>query len=457
MPNRDFLPREQSATAVPLGILLGIFALLALGGGASRSSALSLLYVRPALLLGLLVLLTLPHRMDMRGIRPFLILLGLFAGWMLIQLVPLPNGLWRALPGHDSWIAADMLTGGRPWRPIALDPDPTLNALIALLTPLAVLVALGMMSRDARSVAPAIIIAISTAAALVGLVQVATNSGPFYAVSFPSPSGLFANRNHQALLLAVGIPFAALWATRRDALQLPQAARAGAGALCILLLAGMIVVTGSRAGLLLGLVGILSLPLVIPSRYLRGRHARLAAMAVAATMLFVGVILYFGRAQAIDRLFAMQSLSAEARVEYLPVTWSILRDFFPFGTGVSVFDPIYRAYEPDAALHTTYFNRAHNDWLELVLGGGLVAGALLTALVAILLRAVARGVADPDARPWIAAGGAALLQIALASLVDYPLRTPLMAGIFTLVAVLVAAPPAALPRNRRAPRPDGRG
>lgn len=437
-------PGKRWIGHVPFVVLLCSFCGLAFLGGSSRPDTFALVALRPILLAALFCLAILPQTFDARTLRPLLILLGLFATWIVFQLVPLPSGLWSALPGHQRFVMADSLIEATPWRPISLVPDVTFGALVDLLVPLVLLIALGMSGPRGRRVAPEIIIAVAMLGVFFAVVQSLTGSGPMYRVSYPTISGIFANRNHQALMLAIGIPFAALWVRDGGLLRVPTNVRMMVGGLCILLFLGTILITGSRAGLVLGMLGLVAVPGILPTTWLRDRRIWSISVALVA-MLFAGII-YFGRAQSVDRLMTMQGTGGEGRIEFLPITWTILRDFFPFGAGISVFDPIYRVYEPDWALHTGYFNRAHNDWLDLVLGGGAVAAILALALCIVLARAVANGFKQREQRYSTIAAATALLQIAIASGVDYPLRTPLLSGVFTLICVLLFVPSG--PRQR---------
>lgn len=428
---------------VPFATLLCVFSALALFGGSSRPDTLALIVLRPILLLSLLCLAILPQSMNARPLRPLLILLASFAAWIVFQLLPLPAVLWQFLPGHQRFVTADALIAAMPWRPISLVPDITFGALVDLLVPLVLLIALGMSGTRGRRVAPEIVLAIAMLGVVFALTQSLTGIGPMYRVSYPTISGIFANRNHQALMLAIGIPFAVLWVRQGGLLRVPTSVRAIVGGLCVLLFLGAILITGSRAGLGLGGLGLVAVPFILPTGWLRDRRVRWAsATLVAVVALLVASIVYLGRAQSVDRLMTMQGISGEGRIEFLPISWAILWDFFPFGAGISVFDPIYRVYEPDWALHTGYFNRAHNDWLDLVLGGGVVAAMLVLALCAVLGRATLRGVTQRDHRNVTVAAATALLQIAIASFVDYPLRTPLLSGVFTLICVLLLIPAA---------------
>ena len=97
---------------------------------------------------------------------------------------------------------------------------------------------------------------------------------------------------------------------------------------------------------------------------------------------------------------------------------------------------MFRMSEPFNLLKPTYFNHAHNDWLEVVLDAGLAGMLLLAATVTWWGWA--------SARAWRARGGgsnalpklgsAILLLIMISSLFDYPARTPTMMMVIVLAA-----------------------
>jgi O-antigen ligase len=90
-------------------------------------------------------------------------------------------------------------------------------------------------------------------------------------------------------------------------------------------------------------------------------------------------------------------------------------------------------------LKPTYFNHAHNDFLEIVLDGG-VAGLLLLLLAFVWWIVAAVGAVRaplPSALPG-RTGAAILLVVMIASIFDYPARTPLMMAIIVIAATWLA-------------------
>jgi O-antigen ligase len=153
----------------------------------------------------------------------------------------------------------------------------------------------------------------------------------------------------------------------------------------------------------------------------------------------VALAVFFGRAEAVNRLVGMYGAGDEARISKLPEVLQIARDFFPFGTGMGSFDPVFRGYETVQDLDLTYFNHAHNDLAELALTGGLPALLILIAFITWAMRSAAGALSMAHAE-FQRLGAVIVALILFASLVDYPLRTPLLSAIFTLAVVWLRAP-----------------
>jgi O-antigen ligase len=123
----------------------------------------------------------------------------------------------------------------------------------------------------------------------------------------------------------------------------------------------------------------------------------------------------------------------------LPEVLEMIRLHMPWGSGIGSFQAVYAIHEPNELLRGFYMNHAHNDWLEVVMTGGLPAALILAvALGGIAMRVprLLRGVAgDGEATLMGRLGLAVLMFFALASITDYPLRTPALLC-FAVVAVL---------------------
>src|SRR5690606_29945102 len=99
-----------------------------------------------------------------------------------------------------------------------------------------------------------------------------------------------------------------------------------------------------------------------------------------------------------------------------------------------------RIAEPTGLLSLNYFNRAHNDLLEVVLDAGLAGLLLLIAAVGWWLWMSVRAfrVKDGSAGLLPRLGSAMLLLVIVASAVDYPARTPMIMSLVMIAAVWLA-------------------
>lgn len=460
------------ATSGPFrAICLLLVAAFLLGGG-SRGDITSLIVLRP---LAVLILGYGLAGLQLSHIRANRFLLGMGLAVLALpalHLLPLPPAWWGSLPGRDLVTAIDQAAGlGQVWRPLSLAPDATLNALEALLVPFAVLV-LGVRldARELRQLVGVVLI-LGGISAVLGLAQVLDGKNLslyFYTVTNDGMAvGLFANRNHQALLLASLLPLLAVWADAGDTAETEDDRhRAGAaklfGLLAGLALLPLIMITGSRAGLLLAAIALALIAVLFwrkrasrPGAASRATNDLLAranaALPIGLAAICLGVValtVWFGRAAAWQRLFA-SAPGEDMRFLIVPTVWAMIRSYLPLGTGIGSFERVYQVHEPDRLLEPTYMNHAHNDWLELILTGGLPALVLLiVAIIAYLLRArhlqARRFEPCPELRlAWL--GMVVILLAALASLGDYPMRVPSLSCFFVVAVLWTCCP---LPKNR---------
>ncbi len=439
VPQRSSTRDVLAVTAVVLFWLACV-----LFGGSSRVEVVLVLPLRLVSVASLATLVLLARRADWRRVRAPLLLLGAFAATIAIQLVPLPPALWHALPGRAAFAPALALAGADArWMPVSLTPDRSWNALLALLPALVAITGYAVLGASARRRTLEGFIAGGLLSALVGVLQLAggeDSSLYWYPVSHTGfPIGFFANRNHQAALLAALLPALRAWSlTRKPPAGQPWAVKVSATA-AVLFVLPMILLTGSRAGLALALVGAIGAWLVEPRWASRsGRRARAGWIAPAIGAGVVGLLalmLLLGRATAFQRLVHDDPVLADPRFNFLPEVLSLVRSSFPVGYGFGSFDSVFRSAEPYSQLRQVYVANAHNDLLELAMTGGvpslLVLAALLGWCAVRLARVSPLHGAASDMRV-ARAGGVVIVIFLLASLVDYPLRTPLAGALFAL-------------------------
>lgn len=476
------LHRPSPAFAVTCLLLLAAFAL----GGSARGDVPAVIALRPIAIAALGFGLWRLRPAHLAAHRFLVVFAAVALAVPMLHLVALPPWLWTNLPGHGLLADIDRGAGlGQLWRPLSIAPEATRNTLFAQLVPLAVLV-LGVQlnERELFRLLPVLLVvgAISATIAVGQAVSGADIPLQLYSTSTDrSAVGLFANRNHQGLLLAMMFPMLASVASMALAAALPaaplRASRAGTPrALFVPLLAAasglclvpLLLITGSRAGLLLGLAAILTIPLLVvrqapgkawfgrqfsgerafnsrrpPARRGKALNALLSvAVPVAVSAIVLGAAYLSGRTEAFDRLRS-SSIADDLRLRALPTIWSMVGHYWPTGSGAGTFEKAYFVAEPDGLLGAVYMNHAHNDWLEPVLTAGLAGLALIVAAVAAFAWRTYQAVSALKQMPtesskstqfvWL--GLVMILLCALASLSDYPLRVPSLACVFVVAAL----------------------
>lgn len=434
-PRLPLHPQPTGWTARLKWAIFGLFTLfLVFGGGTSRADSTLLPALRSLGVVALMAAFAAPTPGGSSQWRPLAIFASLAAMSVAIQLIPLPPALWQALPGRDIAKAGGKLVGLHGiWRSLSLTPDETLNALLALTPVIAIIGVLRCVrSRDQANVVfvLAVVLLISC---LIAVLQIAAGeSSPLrlYALTTEdSAVGLFANRNHQAAFLACGFPVATSLAFHHPNVRLTSGARVTALICAGLLLGLLLLATGSRAGLFLGCLStFLSLALLVPHG---GRGGLWPFAATGGMTVAIGLLVMYG-----DRFATIRRLSikfgSDLRFDTLGDVIRLLHDYFPAGAGYGSFTAVYQIAERRELLSPSYLNAAHNDFLQLGIEGGLPAYLLLALFLVWWVKRVHHNVnaASPMRHPFASAGFIITLVLMLASLVDYPLRTPLLGAVF---------------------------
>jgi O-antigen ligase len=411
-------------------------------GGASQGHALRLALVELASL-PLLVLAT-ARVIDTGLWREHRFVLGLLAVVVaipLIQAIPLPPAVWTGLPGRDQMVLALELTGTQPgWVPLSIAPDRTWGSALALAPPAAALLAVLTMSPIQRERVVQFCIAATIAGILLGAAQLASGGERFYLWDWTEAGrvrGFFANRNHLASFLLVALPFALISAAatlrRRDR----RTATLWFGAL----FAGLVVVAlaaiRSRAGITMFAPVLLISLLAAWIAAGRGRPG-------PGLLVLVGSI---GAALTVVAVLALPPILArfdtegapEVRFERWPLIAETAQTYLPLGSGVGSFDAVYRSVEPLEELDSTFFNQAHNDYLETWLEAGWLGIGLILAFLIWYARRCWTAWKAPPSGDWDLqrAASIGIGVLLLHSIVDYPLRTATLAVVFALCCALL--------------------
>ncbi|WP_162789508.1 O-antigen ligase family protein [Altererythrobacter sp. ZODW24] len=437
-----------------LGLLAFLLFAFILGGG-SRYDILSLPILRGGAILFAAAALYSITRSDLSAYRSLVILFGMYTLWMIIQLIPLPPGIWTAMPGRELEVQAAEAVGlAQPWRPINTVPWRGTNALLALTVPWALILIAARTQLSRQNPIYLAIACIGIFSAVMGFLQIlGPPSGPLYPyriTSGDSANGLFSNRNHHAAFLACCLPMITLLVLQKTQSSEKKRTPKGRGlkidpsiiiaAMAAFLIVAGILTTGSRGGMLVGILAIVaSFGLFITDNRRRGaltgRKFGAILFGFGGIMTLAMIAGYVRLNVGVQRLTELDQ-SSELRFKVWQPIANIAGQYIPLGSGFGSFVEVYEISEPEALLGPSYLNHAHNDYLEVAMTGGLPALAILAVAMVLFLRTTwrtlrsARGVLVDRTLALMSAINIAIL--AIFSLFDYPLRTPSLSAFFVL-------------------------
>ena len=417
-------------------------------GGSSRYDVMQNALMQPLAWLVAGFALVLAAREQLRQLKWPLVFLLALCLITVLQLLPLPYGMWTGLPGREPLADIATAIGNDSARPLSMVPSRTFNAAAALGIPLAAFFVIAAIGR--RAVIPVLVAIVALAAANSALAFLQFASGfaeatyPYAVTNLGEPVGIFANRNHSAVFNALALLVIAFLATRAERRQF-----AGAD---VLLWAtyGLIFLTipmnGSRAGLLCTGIATAATAWLV---YRAGKVAQaapgaksqhgLARMLPAAVILIfavgmLGLFMFSDRLVAFERTVESNPLE-DLRFKILPILGDMITGYFPLGIGFGAFEDVYRIHETGDLLRPNYLNMAHNDWLQWLIEAGLPGIVLLLGFLGWLAWHLRRLKKLDEGFFVLGLAGAAI--IAIASYFDYPLRTPIfqVAGVWFVCAL----------------------
>jgi O-antigen ligase len=392
--------------------------------------------------------------------RPLAIAMGVLVIYPLVQLVPLPEALWRLVPGHAEYATVlERFAGGdtaRVIRAISIVPSATEAGWLALLPPLACFLAV---QRLMPGHVVRLLLAMTIFAgleALFGLLQVrAGRDSIFYVLSdvaFGTASGTFVNHNHFAAMMAMMLPvivgllvYTIRYGRRRvrppafafDPDTLSQRIVVFLAAVLMLL---ALFFSGSRAGIATALAG-LAFSSVLLARTRAGlKHANL----IVAALVIAGIIVagLIGLSPLLSRITPEQlGLSGQGRIALSAATLRAAIDFLPFGSGLSTFADVFPRYQVE--VFGGFIDHAHNDYLQFFMETGLAAPVVVALGLASYVMRMAELLRRETTRSFIVlqiAAGVGLLPMILHSMFDFAIHMPANAMWFAALAGVMFHP-----------------
>ena len=387
------------------------------------------------------------------GLRAIALPAGLFAAvafWTFFQILGWPH----SAVAHPIWeMAAGAL--GRPTEgSISVNPDLTNLALLRLLTAAAVFWTALQLCRNGLRATLLVksLAAIGCAYAAYGLIalSVPVVRLPWLedAVKSDTVSSTFINRNSYATYAGLGLMAIAglairLYgyqvmerATRRLAIAAAIETAGGKGAALLgagFLISVALLLTGSRGGVSAAGLGLFVLAVLASKR--RKRRAMLSVAIILGSLSVAALLFVFGD-PLVDHLRERGISDTNRLSVYLLTIRSIIDSPF-LGNGYGAFVDVFPMYRDRSLSVYGIWEQAHDTYLEIFQGLGLVFGSMLLMSVFLLvlrcLNSAMRGRENATA-PCVAAAAAFLVGVH--ALVDFSLQIQAVA--LTFAAILGA-------------------
>lgn len=446
------LPKAANSK-FPFLLLIAFLTVVFATGGSARNDAVQTVFLYPVSLAFLGCAMLTIQRHHIADNISLLCLIAAILALPALHLVALVPSLTESASDTAYFIfqsrspIADVVATGTPLTPSSAGGWHSVQTLVIPLT----VTLLGIqIDKEKKFFILSFLIFLSTMSGLLGLLQsISSPTAPiyFYQVSNSGAAvGLFANRNHAATLLACLFPMLSAYASS-DHISAGENRRqrliaAGIG----VILVPLILVTGSRSGLLMAVVGLVGAALIYraPVKFQSPMHGRITKTrdlrGFLAAFVAIGLALttfLLSRAEAVERIFN-QDVS-ESRAEFLLVSQKIFYDHFPWGVGPGTFVETYQFIEPTYLLDPSYLNRLHNDWAETALTFGAPGIIILfVGLLSYCRRSYRLWSISASSRRSLKLGRMASIAlgiIGLASFSDYPLRTPIIMAVTAVLTL----------------------
>ncbi|SFN31944.1 O-antigen ligase family protein [Dokdonella immobilis] len=376
----------------------------------------------------------------------------------LLQLLPIPDWLWN-LPLARRPLLQDLEAAGivAPDRRWSLTPGATERDLWFLLPGLALFFCALAVRRSAWRPMLWLVVGLALANLLFAAAQFAAGKDSIlnpYPDFAPAWGGIFANTNHQADLLVIGLMLALMflahaWRRSRETGHFGVAFVVPA-TLALMFVAALPVV-GSRAGVIVAMIMLMGVTLGSGLARLRAiRESR--TLQIGALLSVVVFVIGLQAAVGWLRIDAGDPTVKYPRSRMLIETLRVGAEHAPLGAGVGGFMPAYQQGARNEGLMNVYVNNAHNDYAQWWLEAGIAGIAITLLALGVLVSTLIRLLRLPPGSGTRSSGLAAMMGIGvivLHSMVDYPLRTQALMAIFAVLAGIAVAAASAEPVSPR--------
>ncbi len=383
---------------------------------------------------------------DWRPVAWGLVGVSAVMAWMVIQAVPLAGAFPRLLFLTGRSGAVDT------FRTISVDPAATLTAIVRFATPalLGFVALVAYLDREGARRASRLLDIVILVASLIsayGLFALHFGSGQPALVASPDYAGFltgtFVNRNTAATYLSIALVACLARFLEMAAQPLPAGTRrrqaprersfGGVYIVAAAFLATAVLSTGSRAGMVAGLLGIAA-TLAVGARGVLRSGGR-TWIVIAGGVVAVAVVAVLAAGSVLERIGEGQ-VSDDIRFAVYANTLDMIEDRPFLGHGAGSFATLFPLYHgPDVPSERVWLS-AHNSYLQAAAELGLPALAvMLLVLSGAFVNVLANALSPRAASVSVAAVGA-FVVVAVHSLLDFSIQIEAVAILF---AILVGA------------------
>jgi hypothetical protein len=391
------------------------------------------------------------HPIAIRRIGVSAVLFALVVIWILVQNATWTPAGWQ----HPIWqLAADAI-GVPVSGSISAHRDLTAIALLRLVTATSTFWLALQLSEDASRARLLLwsVVAVSAVYATAGLYALGfLPNGRIFAELDAAKfvTSTFVNQNHYATFAGIGLVTCAGGILRLYRRELSRSGRlwrlkiatlinvtGGQAALPLAFAAAIapgVLLTGSRGGITATALGLLAL-FVLNVRKAEGSYRNQALLLLFAAILVAST--FFAFSDAFVRRVTEQGLADAGRPAVLIVTIKSILSAPLLGYGYGTFAAVFPMFRDDSTSVIGIWDRAHDTYIEVFQGLGLVFGGMLIACVAVLVWDCVKGARTRQRNgtiPAIAAGVSIL--VGAHAFLDFSLQ--IQAVTLTYMAVLGA-------------------
>lgn len=202
-----------------------------------------------------------------------------------------------------------------------------------------------------------------------------------------------------------------------------------------------LLMTGSRAGILLSAFCSAVLLVIILSKFDLGTRTRKQVMMLCTVGLgFIMLWAFFNFGAVISGKLQWNGVDSNSRLDIYKAILPMITKHPLFGTGLGSFSSVFQLYRPTTLSPDGIIDKAHNSYLEFAVEMGIPCLVLLLFVllrIGIMLTQGIRVRKERYITPTL--GFSILLFAALFSLVDFPLQIPALAALFLSVVIIGAS------------------